>query len=402
MKRLLVAYILLPLTALGQANAGPDKMVSDNIPATLGVPGDGKSCYSWKAFPADPSMSDPMQPQIVVKPKVPTIYQLTVIGEGFSTKFEDEVLVTPLTIEYFRHSPGQEWKVVVGEPVSYSAKAADGCTDWKWKLGTWTTTGGAGQQGSDLLIPEDKKKLDNAGYGDADGQVEVSCLDPEGTRHVAVAPVKAFVFFRKDEQFWLDVYTKLPNWFHFWMQELPWKPQLNEVVYSHLVSDRDGNYAHIYTETRKAVFGSKAGGVDEWRPGASGIGTLWITLLHEMEHQRLWDLRWPNGHIPALDLDNDMYPDAWEASERGQAAGFMPNRSSDRNDPELGDANPAYRFEEGYCRAREEAANLHEHDHKDWSYDPSGVAQGKQWLKIKVTAPAPDGRNMNAQIAKHP
>jgi|GEM_PF-2375665 len=146
-----------------------------------------------------------------------------------------------------------------------------------------------------------------------------------------------------------------------------------------------------------------------------GIHVLYRTVAHEVEHAkiecRVWnyvdrDLH-PNVgpfYREEYDVDRDGYKDIWEKSREGRDAGFLvPDRSDKYKtnytwkdpggnfDPDRcylsrtpgfdGDCSAGTRYEEFKCRDVEASLDLKTIDQYDWSYDPSDLIQGKNWMK---------------------
>ncbi len=84
---------------------------------------------------------------------------------------------------------------------------------------------------------------------------------------------------------------------------------------------------------------------------------------------------WPRGYDAALDTEPDTYRDTWEVAHA--ADGFVVGVDDTyRAGPP---PSVCYTYEETRCLAVEHAVNEAAYDNKDWSFDPTGVNQGKQW-----------------------
>lgn len=213
--------------------AGPDKTVSDKS-AKIGTAENKQWCYHWEANPADPSLTEISSAQPTVKPSQTTKYTLTVTGPDFSFKKKYEVTVFKFGIEYFRYTAGKEWKVVLGEPIEYSAIASADCKDWNWKMGSddiWHLVDFKKDKnkGEMKISTEFFSKIvfkENSMFGDTNGEITVTCTDGEGIKHTfsttEINPQKkVMVFFDplKNKAGIADVSdTYPPAWFFYWKE----------------------------------------------------------------------------------------------------------------------------------------------------------------------------------------
>ena len=109
-----------------------------------------------------------------------------------------------------------------------------------------------------------------------------------------------------------------------------------------------------------------------------GIQCYYETLAHESHHIVLWEGWWGVGGTPdpANDTDSDSYPDDWESTDPNAIAyGFTVGTDDSYSIP--GSAGETY--EEDMCRQVEHALDETAYDACDWSFDPSGANQGRQW-----------------------
>lgn len=127
-----------------------------------------------------------------------------------------------------------------------------------------------------------------------------------------------------------------------------------------------------------------------------GIHVFYRTVAHESEHARIAAEVWSTGWASNWDMDDDGYRDDWENQINAnlpigafyQFSIGIPGSQNDiyQNgyDPtNLGQNPPLYtagtEYEEWRCRQVEDNVNLIQINPFDWSFDPTGVNQGKQW-----------------------
>jgi hypothetical protein len=127
-----------------------------------------------------------------------------------------------------------------------------------------------------------------------------------------------------------------------------------------------------------------------------GIHTFYRTVAHEAEHARIEAEVWSTGYASNWDMDNDGYRDEWEQMINdnlppGACYQFSMGTPGSENDIyqsnyeplDLGKCPPLYNagteYEEWRCRNVADNVQLEEIDEFDWSFDPNGINQGKQW-----------------------
>lgn len=378
MKRLLIIALLLsPAVAKAQgADAGPDKIYSPGKPVTIGTQAkDGKSCYYWEATPDDPGLINRTAAQIQVSPVVSTVYKLTVTSPDLSEQTTDNVTVNVFTINYFRYNSSFPWKVVKGFPVEYSATEIKGATNWKWELGNWKTTGGDAATGT-MEWESDPLPESNDAFGETNGNVTVSCDGEDGTTFTASSgelkpPMKAQVFYMRHGQD--NPEGLFPNWFYYWTKMID-KSTLRIASIQYVGALPGGEYAEVFPEARTvkiARIASEQNNVTSH----TGLHCFIEVLTHENEHIVIYDEFWPNGYVESMDADGDEHPDSWERTV-GAAYGYVVG-VNDAIYP-LPDT-PIYKYQEVRCFQAERNAKYDAYDLKDWSYDPQGKYQGKQW-----------------------
>ena len=199
---------------------------------------------------------------------------------------------------------------------------------------------------------------------------------------------KAQVFFLKDEpNFWK---MHEPNWFYYWKQFVSLGKGI-ELIYEGDLGNVGG---YVYPGGKTIYIGKNASTINA-RWGRTGIHLLVEVIAHENEHITIFEELWPFGYnpdkdcnSPNSDCDNDRYPTWFELSEKGVMFGFSPLEPTDNYDEktlvvedELWFSNPAgYKYEEYRCRRiAEPNANVKIYDQFDWSFDPEGLYQGKQF-----------------------
>lgn len=102
MKRvyLILIYLAIAYTSLGQVDAGPDKVICDGKKVEIGKTEDSKYCYFWTANPADPSLAGQEHiPKPKVNPSQTTVYTLTATGAEFSSLSKKDVKVMVIKLK---------------------------------------------------------------------------------------------------------------------------------------------------------------------------------------------------------------------------------------------------------------------------------------------------------------
>jgi hypothetical protein len=123
-----------------------------------------------------------------------------------------------------------------------------------------------------------------------------------------------------------------------------------------------------------------------------GIHVFYKTVAHEAEHARIASEVWSTGYASNWDMDHDKYRDDWEnhinANLPVGACYMFAVGTNDSVQPynanNLGQCPmPAYsagtEYEEWRCRDVENNVILNLINDFDWSFDPTGINQGKQW-----------------------
>jgi hypothetical protein len=376
---LLIAQLLLPAVTWAQvnANAGPDKISAPGKPVIIGTPGDGRSCYFWESTPEDQGITNRHVPQIKVNPNVPTVYKLTVTAADFSSQSSDNVTVSVFTINYLRYNSNYTWKVVQGLPMEYSANTTmEGTSNWNWELGDWQTTGGNAANGIMEWGAAPLPQSNNA-FGETNGAVTVSCNGPDGTLYTASTLnnwpiINAEVFYQRDGV--NNPSGLFPNWFYYWANMLD-VSNLNVTQFSYYNTLPRGEYAHTDLGERLVNFSKKAAGLNRIT-NHTGLHCFIEVLAHENQHMVIYDTFWPDGYDESRDVDSDYHPDSWEAFYGG-IYGFVVGVDDDEN---FAVGSPAYKYQEPICTQAERDAAYDAYDSMDWSFDPTGQYQGKQWI----------------------
>jgi hypothetical protein len=104
-------------------------------------------------------------------------------------------------------------------------------------------------------------------------------------------------------------------------------------------------------------------------------------IYHEMEHWKIFDEFWKDGYDNLLDLDGDFFPDAWEMANEiyGFKVGIADIYNTTYDTYNLHLAGASAMYQEVMCRLKEVSSNTQILNPVDWSYDPTGKYQGKNW-----------------------
>jgi hypothetical protein len=290
--------------------------------------------------------------------------------------------VYELWIDYVKYNT-KPWKAVIGEPFELSGMGSTDCTDWDWNLEKvdnigWSPTGGNAKT-STLTIPySNLTGAKNTYFGDTYGNVIVKCKDGEGNEHIfkstdmePAQKVKIFFSANKNLQGYSPNTFYPPCWFLFWKEFIPWG-RISELVYA---GDNSGLYGETLSADRiTKIFNNARKENDETHH--KGLHTFYETMAHENHHIVLWEERWPNGYDSTDDIDGDFYPDSWEATNQEAIDAGLTVGVNDRVE---GGTQKGVKLDESLCRQVERNLNSSLYDNQDWSYDPDGLYQGKQW-----------------------
>ncbi|WP_221391056.1 hypothetical protein [Dyadobacter sp. NIV53] len=384
MKRLYLILFFLALTYVtyAQNEAGLDKVICKGGSVQIGGTDNGH-CYLWDAAPGltDRNKSDP-----TVNPTTTTKYKVTVIGQDFSFKRIDEVtvyvaevkLISPLSnvkVRFNTVSPGKldiEFQATVSPNIDVVRNHFAGKI--KFEIGaigtsalTWDQPGGiAVYSGTSFKAKATYTGLpnNNSDFGEKTLKMVIQdCNSMDITN-------KNKVFFTKDAT--NNTLGIEPNWFYYWNQFIP-----HERIATLIYDSGLGGYAVTNPITRVTKISSLSSGHND-ETGHRGLHTFYETVAHESHHIVLWEGWWGIGGSPiaANDTDNDTYPDNWESSNADAISfGFIVGVNDDYSISN----SAGYRYEEAKCRAIEHAVIETTFDLLDWSYDPTGINQGKQW-----------------------
>ncbi len=239
-----------------------------------------------------------------------------------------------LWIKSFRDdATGKEWKVSIGDAISYEAISGSKATDWSWDMedgvpDAWNPTGGNAKSGSSMVIPfSDEERASNSWFGDAYGTVTVKCTSGLGRSHtlhstdMTGAP-KAKVFFDPNKA--VDgnapAAGKPPAWFVFWNQTGAGN---SDVSYDHsIAAGTFGVTSFGYNATTGVVVSVSKPKIGAAASGSStvgltsttitGIDTFFMTVRHEMLH---YDEL--SASIGAANADGDYIAASLEGDKNG-------------------------------------------------------------------------------------
>jgi hypothetical protein len=233
--------------------------------------------------------------------------------------------VWELWIEYFQdNDTGKDWKVCVGDNISYSAFASPDCGNWEWDMpdgwpDQWNPTGGNLKTGTGMVIPNSDLPTNNHWdyFGDTYGMVKVFCEDEEGNNHTfystSMSPSrKAQVFFELHGT--NHPGGSSPNWYYYWSSALG--VASNHTYNGSLSTSRT-------TVTSATSWTIEIGSNAHWSTTGNEptmemyIDGFWATNLHELWHR---DHRIHNftshgswGGLPSsVDPDGDDICTDWE------------------------------------------------------------------------------------------
>jgi len=182
--------------------------------------------------------------------------------------------------------------------------------------------------------------------------------------------VKVIYFFPKDGD---QNPSSNPNWYYYWSQFIP-----RGRITIHMFDNSISGYASTDVIARTTRVSQRASEYND-ETTHRGIHTFYETLAHESHHIVLWEGWWPSGYNSSNDSDSNTYPDSWEQTDpEAILFGFLVGQDDSYSIPN----SAGYRYEETKCRQVEHAIDETAYDSQDWSYDPTGVNQGKMWLKL--------------------
>ncbi len=232
-----------------------------------------------------------------------------------------EVDVYELWIEYFRDaSTHKDWKVVVGDPIEYSAIASSDTHSFQWQMpdgvpDQWHPTGGNAKSGNGMVIPNSDMPVDSDWdhFGDAYGTIRVICEDSDGNDYTfsssSMTPQKVKIFFSPGTQ--TNPSANDDNWFYYWkyalfnnISNVVWNPSM---PYGY--TDNSGNIEigdsinndYVIPFNYTQLFGYPRPSAD----GKTGIDLFYCILTHELQH------RADSSYFQQTpDSDNDYLPDS--------------------------------------------------------------------------------------------
>ncbi|MFN8279951.1 MAG: hypothetical protein U0V49_06675 [Saprospiraceae bacterium] len=241
-------------------------------------------------------------------------------------------------------------------------------------------------------------------FGDKYGVVKLS--DHNGNSTLSTDPYlnkKVQVFFEKDAP--NPSNPNEPNWSYYWKQFV----DKNRIESLQFVQDITNYCSSSFPGTkvttnsgctnrlsRRTTYGQAISQTFSIEPKNKGIHNFIAVLAHENHHIVLWEEFWPppNGYTGNLDLDKDGklddedgdgYPNWFEKSQTGKDYDFRLNHKGDIFGATEID-NEGYEvfssgtiYEEFECNKKLRSADVTSKDHLDWSFDPTGKFQGKNW-----------------------
>lgn len=225
-----------------------------------------------------------------------------------------------LWIEYVRDSSsGEDWKVIVGKNIAYSAIAASDAKNWAWDMqdgwpDAWNPTGGNSKTGSGMVIPNSDLPTSNGQFGDAYGTVDVFCEDGDGGNNHFYStsmdpPQKATVFFDRDATTHPGGTT--PNWYYYWSKSAA-NTGINQYN-AGLSYDGMYTFGDNYFEIGPSAKGQDGG----WVVRGDGIDNFGSTCIHEKAHMDYYFTAW-NPYDAAQDADGDFLKDSDEPNLTGR------------------------------------------------------------------------------------
>jgi hypothetical protein len=289
------------------------------------------------------------------------------------------IRIYQLYIEYFRHTAtGKDWKVCVGQGISYSVAASSDCTNWDWDMDdqcpdAWNPEGGHSKTGADMYIPyEDLARASNSWFGEAYGTVWVSCKDSEDNCHGLYSremdpPRKAKVFFPPDVNVdgGAPSNEKPPCWFVFWKDGLV-VAGIGDFGYDHTAyyGRWDGHLLlgrHASESGDGPRYAYDANGQLFWYNGEGRH--IWFVaevIAHEKYHKLV-----DETFHGQPDADGDELPDGEEPTPHRP---YLP--PSDPATAHTFSPNPQLDDEEIRCRVEERENRHPAYPDNDWSADP--------------------------------
>lgn len=357
-----------------------------------------------------------------------------------------------LQIDEFRCN-GKALKVVVSRPtikeeIKYKAKPSETGT-YLWELGDGSNSNYWSLTPLDPIpfdykgkafIPYDNLPMHNSDFGTGHGNIKVTKNSTE------MATGTAQVYFRSYDQNRHD--PTVPNWFYYWKDlvqselTLPGiklydeatcnlnsnaTPYPFELTYSNqgdymwkngmpnqevTYGSNENNFREILRlkecpigsgilicwglhASIPIIIGESNGYWNIEDPNTEGIECFYETLKHELHHNNLFFLAYPNGYDTTLDTDKDGYKDTEEDiynnNYRTSGRKLFYRGPTDPKDK----FNKDYKYQEYVAGNILSAATMYEEDacrsvgrnnksaknQYDWSYDPNNKVLGKNWKK---------------------
>jgi hypothetical protein len=265
------------------------------------------------------------------------------VGDAALTSNVVDTEVCELWIKSFKDAAsGKEWKVCVGDNISYDAISASGLTEWSWMLEQqpgagagsffgWDLQNANAQRGGTAKIPQSNLHYaGNGWFGTTYGTVTVKAKDPNGNWYTFKSTDdngrKASVFFDPDKPInWGTASSQNPPaWFVFWQQAgagssaVTYDPNLGATGLTSYYTDIFGSIVITDVKVGPGASGSDVlGGACTLIGGGtlnggtiSGIDLFHITVRHELKH--VSDLSMYSGG--SADADGDRINDVYEAA----------------------------------------------------------------------------------------